>query len=734
MRASSQTLRSSEIASGSISQSEGPLSFIRHRRGIIITVVLLACGGAYYYLMNAPPRYTSSASLYVQPVVARVAGMDKSQPTVIPANFLNTQKEIISSVPILALATQRPEIGSLKTFNQAGDPLVWLRQELRVEVGKSDDLIRVQLDSPYPKDAAIIVQAVIDSYIEFQTGQRNSAATKLLDTYQKKKGEAEAHVADLDRTMRQIQKQAGTLSFDQSAREEISRKLMRNREELAEAKRKTARSKALYDKAVLAWGSAPLPTEAAQRREVTDFSAASIVFTSESDLARRPAEIVEAEQKLEKLQEKLLPQHPSVVDAKDRVQALKTRYLIAARHYFQDAEQEELLRQSAQAEDAKLADAFADRASQYARLEADKKDLDQVTSVLGNRIKDIQLEEETGVLNITVLDAAAPGIAAVWPNRARIMLMALAGGLAGGLGLAFLRHRTDPYYRTAEELTAVIDLPVLGCVPAGSRTAGNLNPANPIPLDRWSDNAEICRQIAASLKAVCPKGVAPALLVTSPRSGDGRSTVARDLAIALAGTGEKVLLIDADFQNPSLHALVGTRNTEGLSSVIHGDISAELAAIPTSVAGLEVLTTGPVPALPAAMFDSPEFESFLASAAKEYDRVLIDAPPVEGINDARIAALACGSTLLVLPRRKLHKRVIRETRDRLIGFGANLVGIVLNDVPRQHAKSNRRVAVKRTSVTTLQSLTRMVASDPEKIVPRSRQISTSSPSSAQFQK
>ena len=143
-----------------------------------------------------------------------------------------------------------------------------------------------------------------------------------------------------------------------------------------------------------------------------------------------------------------------------------------------------------------------------------------------------------------------------------------------------------------------------------------------------------------------------------------------------------------------------------------------------------MLTTGPVPPLPAALFDSPEFESFLAAMAKEYDRVLLDAPPVNGSNDARIAALACGATLLVLPQRRLNKRIIRETRDRLIGFGAQLVGVVLNDVPRRHAGSKRRVTVKRTSVSTLQSLTRMVAEDQEKIASRSRQITTSTHSSS----
>src|SRR5207237_10674299 len=121
------------------------------------------------------------------------------------------------------------------------------------------------------------------------------------------------------------------------------------------------------------------------------------------------------------------------------------------------------------------------------------------------------------------------------------------------------------------------------CVPPGSKSAASLNPTNPLPLDRWSPNAEACRQIAAALGSLCPKGAAPALLITSPRAGDGRSTVARDLAIALAGAGQRVLLVDADFRNPSLHTVIGTRNADGLSRVIAGELPADAPAAPPRV-------------------------------------------------------------------------------------------------------------------------------------------------------
>ena len=716
-----QNLRNSSREEG---RSDGPPAFIRQRWGIILGVLLITLATAGEYLLVARPQYTSSASLYVQPLGSRAAD-DKSALAALPINFLNTQREIIVSVPVLSLAL-KPEIAALKTFDRAGDPLTWLRNELRVQVGKTDDIIHLSLDSPYPQDAADIIQAVVDSYIEFQTGQKKSATSKFLKSYQTKKGEAEAKVVDLDYNMRQIQKKAGTLAFDDTSKGILSRELIRYRQDLLEAGKTTAAARAANEKAVLAWGSAALPDEKAQ--DSIDPSHATIVLASQADLDRMPGDIIDAERQLEKLREKYLPQHPVVKEALDRIQLLKLRYLTATRRYLQFAEQHEKQLRNDQAEEEKLAEAFAESAAQFARLESEKKELEAESSMLGNRIKEVGLEEDAGALNISTLEAAAPALVSSRPVRSTIMLTALVGGLLGGILLAFLRHLTDPCFHSAEELEAAIELPVLGCVPGGSRTAGNLSPANLVPLDRWSDHAETCRQIASSLNAVCPKGFAPAVLVTSPRSGDGRSTVARDLAIALAITGERVLLVDADFQNPSLHALVGSRNAEGLSNVVQGEISADLAALPTSLAGLEVLTTGPSPALPAALFDSLEFEAFLASASRHYDRVLIDAPPVRGSNDARIAAAVCGATLLVLPHQKLHKRVIREARDRLIGFGANLVGVVMNEVPRRRKVTSRRVTVKRTSVSTAHSPIRVAVEGLEKPSARSRLGSSSTSS------
>jgi capsular exopolysaccharide synthesis family protein len=715
--------KASHSLSGAADHSDGPLGFVRRRWRTIVAVWVLTLMAAGIYLMKARPQFTSTASIYVQPTGPRnVGGAEKPAVSLLSSNFLNTQREIISSVPVIAAAVADPEISGLKTFSGIENPVDWLRGQMRVEVGKTDDIIHIALETPDARESAQIVNAIVDSYVKFQTGQQHSTSSKVVDSLRKEKGDTDARAADIDHTMREFQKQAGMMSFDQKAHDSIWQQLLTYRQEVTAAHIKGAEAKSAYDEAVMAWGNAPLPADDAGKSE------SSIVVASEADQAAMRTAMSKAADLLAALRAKYLPQHPYVKDAADRLQNLKARYLTATRRHMQVAEQREKQLREALAAEEKTAADFAEQSANYARLDSEKRQLEGESSVLGSRIREVRLDVEAGVLNVSVLETATPEFKPTRPNRLMTMLMALGAGFLGGLVLAFVRDQTDPNFRSPVELEAAIDVPVLGCVPAGSRTAGNLNPANPVPLDRWSDSAETCRQIASSFNAVCPKGFSPAVLVTSPRSGDGRSTVARDLAIALAGAGQHVLLIDADFQNPSLHSLVGTRNLDGLSNVVSGELAADLAAAPTSIAGLDVMTTGPAPALPAAMFDSPEFDAFLKLVSSQYDRVLLDAPPVGGgSNDARIAALACGAALLVLPQRKLNKRLIRDTRDRLIGFGVPVVAIVLNDSPRRRASAGAQA--RRSSVSTLQTLSRMVADGHEKPSSRIRQITSSSQSS-----
>jgi len=192
--------------------------------------------------------------------------------------------------------------------------------------------------------------------------------------------------------------------------------------------------------------------------------------------------------------------------------------------------------------------------------------------------------------------------------------------------------------------------------------------------------AEACRTIRTAIYFGAPKDRCRTVLVTSPASSDGKSTMASNLAITMAQAGKRVLLVDADLRLPTQHAIFGIRHEYGLSSVLDGKVTLDQAVQPTAVSGLEVLPCGPKPSNPAEVLNSSMFNELLEVLSERYDQVIIDSPPVMGIADARIIAAACDVTILVLRADKSTRRMSELARDGLGSVGANLLGIVINEV------------------------------------------------------
>jgi capsular exopolysaccharide synthesis family protein len=170
------------------------------------------------------------------------------------------------------------------------------------------------------------------------------------------------------------------------------------------------------------------------------------------------------------------------------------------------------------------------------------------------------------------------------------------------------------------------------------------------------------------------------ILITSPSNSDGKSTLASNLAIAMAKAGKRVLLVDCDFRAPVQHRIFGVSDEIGIAAVLAAGEPLESAIRRTAVERLDILPCGPVPKDPSEILNSESFVTVLEGLSTVYDHVLIDSPATSQYSDARIAAAACDATLLVLRSEKTNRNVAADTRDGLIAVGAKLLGVVLNDV------------------------------------------------------
>ncbi len=265
--------------------------------------------------------------------------------------------------------------------------------------------------------------------------------------------------------------------------------------------------------------------------------------------------------------------------------------------------------------------------------------------------------------------------------------MSLAVGLVLGVGLALIRDQMDHRLRSAEEVSQVLGLSVLGVVPHLSERKDYSETGRIVDIEPLSQLAEAYRTIRTAVYFGGANGEMKTLLITSPAPSDGKTTLCSNLAITMAHAGQKILVLDADFRRPSQHKIFQIDHEDiGLSTVLTGQHELNQAIRPSGIDGLDVLPCGAIPPNPSEMLNGRAFEDFLDELSERYDRILLDAPPVMPVADARILGAICDAALLVLRAEKSSRKPSQQAVEALLRTGTHILGAVVNDAPTQRGR------------------------------------------------
>lgn len=239
----------------------------------------------------------------------------------------------------------------------------------------------------------------------------------------------------------------------------------------------------------------------------------------------------------------------------------------------------------------------------------------------------------------------------------------------------------DTTLKSVDEIRHGLSLPVLGTVPDFETRphgiTGPLQPALCYYHNPGSPEAEAYRSVRTAFN-VCVSASQKVVQITSPEPGDGKSTLISNLAIAIAQSGRRVLLIDSDLRKPTLHRLFGLRQSIGVTDVVNGEIDLLTAAQPTVVDGLSVLTSGDIPSRPAELLASHAYSRLLAVAEREFDFALVDTPPLLAVSDPCIVAPKTHGMILVLRLQKNSRAAARRATELIETNHIRVIGIVAN--------------------------------------------------------
>jgi len=322
-----------------------------------------------------------------------------------------------------------------------------------------------------------------------------------------------------------------------------------------------------------------------------------------------------------------------------------------------------------------------------ANLESLRRNRDLSSS----RIDQLKLAATQKTGGAQVVSPATAPETPVRPTPARNAVVALLVGLILGVGLAFLFDYLDDSLTTKEDVErAAPGVPVLGLIPALGGWKDKKSPVVVSITDPKSPAAEAYRTLRTSVQFLGLDRPLRTVQITSASASEGKSTTIANLAVILAGAGQRVVVVDCDLRRPRIHHFFGLDHDIGLTSVLVGDTKLTDALQPvSSVKGLHLLASGPIPPNPSELLASSRMGDLLQTLGTHCDMVLIDCPPMLPVTDASVLAPRVDGTLLVATAGATEQRTLRRAVELLGQVNAPLLGIVFNGVSDEGAYGYR---------------------------------------------
>ncbi|KAA1259834.1 Tyrosine-protein kinase ptk [Rubripirellula obstinata] len=320
-----------------------------------------------------------------------------------------------------------------------------------------------------------------------------------------------------------------------------------------------------------------------------------------------------------------------------------------------------------------------------------------------------QLEEQMAKVSIgkdergtRVIELTAPSLAyKVGPSILKTVGLGSLLGIMLGSGLALLLEKNANTFRDPDEISEELGVPVLTHIPFFKGKLKKLGKDEVNPYEKLdpalavihmpaSVPAEAIRSFRTSVFFETSGPGCKVIQVTSPLPGDGKSTIAGNLACSMAQSGKRVLVIDSDLRRPQLTDFFSLAEQKGLTDVLNGDCEVSDGCHSTPLNNLFVMPSGPVPANPAEALTLPEMGSMLEVLKQKFDYIIVDTPPLLVVTDPSIIASLVDGVVMALRVRRKSRHNSKESINILRSVGARVLGVVINNSDEAGASDGYR--------------------------------------------
>jgi succinoglycan biosynthesis transport protein ExoP len=677
------------------------LFVIHERKWIVVLAFVAVLAATAYFTVTSPDVYEAGATLMVDPG-ARNSGVLQFgyQPT--GSNLIQNYCQVINSRTVAEKAAERLAGDSRYRPRQAGSPLVDnLMRQISATPIRSTDMIRVTARASTAEEAAIIANTAVDVFIEQQIALVRGEFTEQRQFLEEQIPEILDRLRDAEERLKEFKESHKFVALSEEAKS-VTEKLAEFDKMYSEVQTdiNTSTSRLNYLNKQLAEQQKNLPEDMAKvsspyilelRKQIVNLESAYSMYLVQGLPEDNPkmldlkAGIDEAKANLVEETRQIGTQGiPSLDPLSSARELFDTIVGLEAEVVALEAKRDAL--SAVRRTYGQKMEALPETELDLARLERERE-LDANTyQMLVQKHEEVKIAEAGKMSNISVVDTAQLPTAPIEPRKARNLLFGAVVGLVLGLGGAFAMDYADTSIKTPMDVDRTGNLTILGSIPRVKAKSRKHDRASGIAAHMITHHparsplAESYRTIRTNLQFMSPDRPIRTLLVSSPIPGEGKSTIAANLAITMAQMGLKTLLVDSDFRKPVLRKVFGVLREEGLTDLLTGKVGLAEAVSPTEVENLTLLPAGGIPPNPTELLGSKRMESLIEQVKNDYDYTIFDSPPVLAVTDAAILGSKLDGALLIASAGKTGKAALKRTREILERVRTNVLGVIMHMV------------------------------------------------------
>jgi capsular exopolysaccharide synthesis family protein len=675
--------------------------------------VIAACAGACLflatlYVLIKSPRYEASARIEVSPAGTNSMGLDElssrilspsdptiqlqSAVTVLESNTVALavmqQTKLAERADFAGRWTQPPNTDVSSLSPEVRDKLLLrFQKNLKVEIVPKTDIISVAFRTKDPRLSAEVVNSIVSSYAERNFRSSYDSATQVSNWLSAQMDDLKLRANDAQEKLAALQKRRGLIGVDETDNI-VTDKLKDLNQQLTAAESDRIVKEARYRIAgsgnpELIVSTVPEPTLQVLRSQQAQLRV---------DYARLSTKFGDGYPKLAELGSQMAQVDSAInTELKNLAERYRNEYLAAAS--TEKALQGKFEEQKQKAYDLNQG------AAQYAILKHEVETTQDLYQTLQLKLKQAGIVAGLAAANIGVVEPGQIPAEPADPRPVLDIVLGLGSGLVLGVLTAVGLEGLDTTIRTAEEAEAISALPTLAEIPLvvpdrpGRRrwksSAFAITPEQQLIAHRQphSPAAESYRCLRTSLLLGLPDRPPRTLTITSCLPAEGKTLTAVNCAAVLAQQGAKVLLVDADLRQPSIHKSFALSQDPGLTGILAGLCTKEEAtAVSDLLPNLTVLPAGAPCPYPAEALASLRMAELLTYWGSRYDHIIFDTPPASMFTDAVVLSSHVDAVLLVARCGVTTQYALRHVRDLLQRSNATLAGVVLNGIDRRNER------------------------------------------------